>query len=213
MTLANDKVAQALFAQVNELTKFGEERRNYGFMKKKLNSLVALIMVASAVTSSALQITDALGFVKDGEPADPTHEVNYVNSLVARANGVSPAPYDYVGKTYQLIVDPAITLPLAVEPVSTTDTDDSIPDPLPINVSGYTYLLAKYDGPNGGDYVWYVAGMGNVTIPKKAQFGNKNVGLSHYSLFNPTGVPDGGTTLALLGLGMLGLGAVARRIR
>ncbi len=35
-----------------------------------------------------------------------------------------------------------------------------------IDVDGFTYLLAKYDGPNYGSVVWYVADVvGTVTIP------------------------------------------------
>jgi hypothetical protein len=70
----------------------------------------------------------------------------------------------------------------------------------------YTYLFAKYDGPNYGSEVWYVGDLsGMITIPATAG----GYGLSGWTLFGPgvPGVPDGGITAMLLGtaLGALGL--------
>ena len=83
--------------------------------------------------------------------------------------------------------------------------------------SGYLYLVGKYDGPNYGAAVWYVGDLDglvgvDVTIPSTAG----GYGLSHTYLFNgvtppPNGVPDGGTTLMLLGSALAGLGALRRR--
>ena len=84
--------------------------------------------------------------------------------------------------------------------------------------TGYTYLKAKY-----GDtmVVWYVAGLtGDHTIPLECGAGTafcdvigSGGSLSHWIAYNPgtTSVPDGGTTLSLLGLGMLGLGYLRMR--
>jgi hypothetical protein len=74
----------------------------------------------------------------------------------------------------------------------------------------YTYLFAKYDGPNYGSEVWYVGDLsGIISIPATAG----RYGLSGWTLFGPgvPGVPDGGTTAMLLGaaLGVLGM---ARRV-
>ena len=79
-----------------------------------------------------------------------------------------------------------------------------------LGTGGFTYLLAKYDGPNGGSAVWNVQGLtGIVTIPLN---GFPDYGLSHWSLFGPGGggVPDGGTTVMLLGAALGALG-MARR--
>jgi hypothetical protein len=77
--------------------------------------------------------------------------------------------------------------------------------------SGFLYLLAKYDGPNYGSVVWYVGGLtGLIDIPDKAG----QYGISNTYLFNgvpSNGVPDGGTTLMLLGSALAGLGALRRR--
>ncbi len=70
----------------------------------------------------------------------------------------------------------------------------------------YTYLFAKYDGPNYGSEVWYVGDLsGIIEIPATAG----GYGLSGWTLFGTgvPGVPDGGITAMLLGtaLGALGL--------
>jgi hypothetical protein len=79
--------------------------------------------------------------------------------------------------------------------------------------SGYLYLLGKYDGPNFGSEVWYVGGLtGVITIPAT---GAGQYGLSHVYLFNGSGgtsLPDGGTTLTMLGIAMSGLGFLKRKL-
>jgi hypothetical protein len=73
----------------------------------------------------------------------------------------------------------------------------------------YDYLFAHYGGPRGGfAEVWYVGDLsGMITIPGNA-FGH---GLSGWALFTaPTGVPDGGATVMLLGAALAGLGMMRR---
>jgi hypothetical protein len=76
----------------------------------------------------------------------------------------------------------------------------------------YTYLFAKYDGPNYGSEVWYVRNLsGIITIPETAG----GYGLSGWTLFGPggQGVPDGGTTAMLLGTELGALGMARRNIK
>jgi hypothetical protein len=74
----------------------------------------------------------------------------------------------------------------------------------------YDYLFAHYGGPGGGfAEVWYVGDLsGMITIPPTAF----RHGLSGWALFGAShiGVPDGGTTVMLLGAS-LGALAVVRR--
>jgi hypothetical protein len=94
----------------------------------------------------------------------------------------------------------------------------------------YQYLLAAYDGPNGGAAVWNISGLtgtieiygyakpekvnghptGNLLGSDHAQKGYFRI--TSYTLLNPTRatVPDGGATVMLLG-GALGALAIARR--
>ena len=68
-------------------------------------------------------------------------------------------------------------------------------------------------GPSGGTAeVWYVGDLnGTITIPGvKGQYG-----LSGWTLFGPggQGVPDGGTTVMLLGAALSALGMARRYIK
>jgi|SRR5882757_3887299 len=74
----------------------------------------------------------------------------------------------------------------------------------------YSYLFAHYGGPGGGfAEVWYVGDLsGTISIPATG-LGH---GLSGWALFTAPGgaVPDGGTTVMLLGAALGALGMVRR---
>jgi protein with PEP-CTERM/exosortase system signal len=87
----------------------------------------------------------------------------------------------------------------------------------------FTYLVAAYDGPNGGAAVFNISGLtGSVTVYGFAKpLANGNLlgtdvatqgyfRLTTITLLNPTGVPDGGATVMLLGAALGALG-MARR--
>ena len=83
---------------------------------------------------------------------------------------------------------------------------------LSIDVTGFDYLFAKYDGPNYGSEVWYVGDLsGVITIPAK---GGK-YGLSGWTLF--TGSGDNVPRLLappspLLGAALMGLAVLRAKI-
>jgi hypothetical protein len=96
--------------------------------------------------------------------------------------------------------------------------------------TGYQYLVVAYDGPNGGVAVFNVAGLtGTIDLyryakPIKSGAGKGNFLVSNvaqqgyfkmtgYTLLNPTGVPDGGTTVMLLGAAFGALGITRRFLR
>jgi protein with PEP-CTERM/exosortase system signal len=100
--------------------------------------------------------------------------------------------------------------------------------PVTVNLgTGFQYLVAVYDGPNGGVAVFNVAGLtGSVDLYRYAKplaNGNllgSNVAAQGYfkmtgwTLLNPTGaVPDGGTTVMLLGAALGGLGMARRFLK
>jgi hypothetical protein len=105
--------------------------------------------------------------------------------------------------------------------------------------AGWDYVLAKFGGGQngGGDVVWYLGGEGMTlpanslgmgwTTPAKAALPNKKnngtnndtstetaFGLSHFTLYSEhqRDVPDSGATVALLGMGMVGLGMMRRKL-
>jgi len=93
--------------------------------------------------------------------------------------------------------------------------------------TGFQYLVAAYDGPNGGVAVWNVAGLtGTVDLYRYAKpLANGNlVGsntaqqgffkMTGWTLLNPTGaVPDGGTTMMLLGAALGALSMTRRFLK
>jgi hypothetical protein len=92
----------------------------------------------------------------------------------------------------------------------------------------FQYLVAAYDGPNGGAAVWNIAGLtGTITIygfakPEKVNghFTGNLLGssiaqqgyfrITSYTLLNPTSLPDGGATIMLLGAALGALGMMRR---
>jgi hypothetical protein len=91
-------------------------------------------------------------------------------------------------------------------------------------------LVAAYDGKNGGVAVWNISSLTagtSITIygyakPEKVNghFTGNLLGSDHaqqgyfritsYTLLNPTGVPDGGATVMLLGAALGAVGVVRR---
>jgi hypothetical protein len=91
--------------------------------------------------------------------------------------------------------------------------DETGSNEVDLGTGGFTYLLAKYDGPHGVSEVWNVQGLtGIVEIPDSLGIG---LGLSHWTLFGPgtPGVPDGGTTAMLLGAALGSLGMARRFLK
>jgi hypothetical protein len=174
-------------------------------MKKTLTAMAcALTLLFSASTASALAIGDAnyLGSIDPATPASAAAEVGHINTLLDQA---SPSSTTIAGVLYVR---------------SSNDCDGLCPDATTagalqgqgpsgsVNVTGWTYLLGKYGTVA---HVWYVGDLsGSQSVPASAPGG----GLSHYSLYNPgtTTVPDGGATLGLLGLAMLGVGYLRSRM-
>jgi hypothetical protein len=85
---------------------------------------------------------------------------------------------------------------------------------LTLDVTGYEYLHVRI---HGSSYYYYVAGLtGENTFCNDLDYqqGNDSVPntIDYYNLLsvNSQGVPEGGTSIVLLGLGIFGLGAARR---
>jgi hypothetical protein len=203
-------------------------------------SLNSIIGKAKCATFGALLVACSLGFAPQvsavsldfdsalmlgltpGEPSSPTDEATYINFLIDMVPGTTSSgpssPPDYTRTSNVLCY------PLCPDATATGAVTDNSGDATGDFGDGYTYLLAKYDGPNGGDVIWYVAGLeGEFTIP--TSLGDNplctkgDCGLSHWALFNP----DDGTTattqtevpepasLLLLGSGLLMVRGISRK--
>ena len=176
--------------------------------KKKLAILSAAfcaVMLAFSHNASALTIGDSqeLGFVDPGLPASDADRTLFVNSLIGLAlNGsthVIIGPHDNLATRSNNDFGPLPSAVFALNGGTTT---------IDLGTGLYSYLLAKYDGPNYGSEVWYVGNLsGIITIPATGG----GYGLSGWTLFGPgAGVPDGGITVMLLGVAIGALG-IARR--
>jgi hypothetical protein len=154
--------------------------------------------------SIGLSIGDAheLGFASPGLPSGDADRTLFVNTMIGLALGGSThviiGPHDNLVTRSNNDFGP---LPTAVFALNGSGTTIDLG-----NGTLYSYLFAKYGGPNHGSEVWYVGdSSGIITIPATAG----RYGLSGWTLFGPSGVgvPDGGATVVLLGtaLGIIGL--------
>ena len=180
-------------------------------MKKVLLSLVAIAaLVGSAVNAEALGVGDSdyIGSIDPATPASAFGEVTLINHLLdapagsSQVTGLSSPFHDPVD-LFRTGNDCGGTCPDATE----AGEDQGNSPSGSVDVTGWTYLLAKYGQVA---HVWYVGGTsGFVDVPLDATGG----GQSHYSLYNPgtTTVPEGGSTLMLLGAGLAAVGALRRR--
>jgi len=155
----------------------------------------------------ALTIGDGheIGFVEFGIPSGDQDRTNYVNHLIGMGLGTQG---DFAGQHFTRSNNSFGSLPTAVFALNGTSTS------INLGAAGtYTYLFAKYDGPNYGSEVWYVGDLsGVITIPATAG----GYGLSGWTLFTgggPQGAPDGGTTVMLLGTALGALGMARRYIK
>jgi hypothetical protein len=167
----------------------------------------ALLAVGLAFNAQAIPLdttsANYVGSVTPSAPSNPENEVDYINELRVLGLGLSTT---FEGQTIVRSSN-ALTLPLAT--VAGMDGSVGENPSNVIDVTGYTYLYAKYGSGNGnvGALVWLVSGLsGEVEVPAAK--------LSHWSLFNPgeTNVPDGGSMLALLGGAVTVLGFLRRKI-
>jgi hypothetical protein len=178
----------------------------------KLAAMVALLAAATTGHAVTLGLDRLLGTIAPGTPADPTNEAEMVNFLIKAYNtSTTPRvlgddPLDPQVENYTLTSGSSIPAgPLALATtigdhnVSTSNTTFS-------NAAGYTWVTAKF----GQDAeVFYIGGLtGNITL---SDFINRN-GLSGYTLFNAAKVPDGGATATLIGMGIMSLGLIRRKI-
>jgi hypothetical protein len=165
---------------------------------KTVTKIAATLAVISFMSvAKALSLSDAgvVGKVVPGTPASVTEERGYVNKLLSMGANQSTT---LSGNTYT---------------TGATDYNGTVTGGTQNNTgsnagaTSFLYVLAKY-----GQDSW-VFNMNDFAgnIPLNIGTGGQ---LSHYTGFGTrtTTVPDGGATVALLGVGLLGLGAVRRKL-
>ncbi len=180
--------------------------------------LGALLLGSLAAHAVTVDATYLFGKSDDGAPSGLGDEPQRLTFLIKQyntsgASGPTVGTFGDLYTTYTPANVPAAPLP-AYDGNSTGQVGAAATS-LSIDVTGWTYLLVKWAS---NDYFYYVGDLtGVVTVNNDVQFNPGNgrpQNASHYRLFNDdpgTRVPDGGTTVALLGLGMLGVAAARRR--
>jgi hypothetical protein len=153
-----------------------------------------------------------VGTVSPAAPASPQAHADYINFLITMGTNTSVA-HDFGGsegiQTLYRTTNMFGSLPTASATGAVSGTGTTID----LNALGtFTYLFAKYDGQNDNSVVWNISGLtGVITIPADGPLG---YGLSGWILFGPTGtVPDGGTTVMLLGAALGALGMARRYLK
>jgi hypothetical protein len=165
-------------------------------------SFMGLTPQVSAVTILTIGDSHELGFVEFGVPSGDADRTLYVNHLIGMALGTTDTAD---GQTYTRSLNNFGPLGTAVFASNGTGTS------VDLGTGGFAYLFAKYDGPNYGSEVWDITGLtGIITIPATGG----DFGLSGWTLFTgePNGVPEGGSTIAFLGLALAGVELLRRTV-
>ena len=128
-----------------------------------LSAAFCAVMLAFSHNASALTIGDLqeLGFVDPGLPAGDANRTLFVNTMIGLA--LNGSTHVIIGPHDNLITrsnNDFGTLPTAVFALNGNTTT------IDLGTGLYSYLYAKYDGPNFGAEVWYVGNLsGIITIP------------------------------------------------
>lgn len=184
-------------------------------LKSMLGGLCLTAMLLASNSSKAITINDpdVVGIIVSGEPASIANEADWVNQLLAlgaNAVNVPSVPAGHLLSTSSTDYNGSVSAVGAFK-INNGDAGFSL------NVSGYQYVLAKYNGPNGGDVVYYLNGAA-FTLPGNSDLlwenrSGQGYAISHWTGFGRTeNVPDGGATITLLGMALAGVGFVRSKM-
>jgi hypothetical protein len=189
-------------------------------MKKPAAILAAAFVFTCTIASTAQAITitspltldseGVLGTVRPGVPFGSTVVDDYTNYLLDLNLNTTTT---FEGQTYirDDTVDPGSGTVSSTDYITGTGT---------FVESGWEYVAAKYDGPNGGIVVFYVGGESLTLTQTSYDLWTNKKGqgyeLSGWVAFNtwlpPTTIPDGGSTLTLLGSAVVIFAMLCRRV-
>lgn len=185
---------------------------------------VSFLILVLALTGFGVSVANAtpinlvegdsyyVGFISDGVPASASDDLSYITNLITLAPGAGATVLG--SETYSRIDSTLTVLPLSG---SITRLGASLNgnggNSYEIIVTGPTYITAKYDAHNAGEWVWLVeAGTYYIPAydPEKNKYGLSNVDIISASSSSTSSVPEP-TTLLLLGAGLVGFAAFRRK--
>ena len=191
--------------------------------------VAAILMTAgSAKANTTINNSEAFGVVIPGNPTSGTTDTAELNDVLAtyytQGTGSYTTPnnptYNSVqwgNGTYTININGAVAVqgaangPLpAIDQTQTGTTSFSIV----LGAHTYDYLMVKWDNQ---DVFYDISGItGTLDVVNNTVFNKQGVAqnVSGYKMWNDSPlVPDGGSTIALLGFAMVGLGTLGRKLR
>jgi hypothetical protein len=171
--------------------------------KENKNMKTLKYITAIAITCASLGLTSQVSAIidlgqTDSSPADLQSELDRLNGQIDIYNAAN---------------DPDLAAAVLAGAFKVDASSDGITS-IDIDITGFAYIKLAWDGK---DQFYFVGDETGVQTFDSTVFNQNNQpqALSHYALFNPggNGVPDGGSTVALLGVALGGIEAMRRMIR
>ena len=178
---------------------------------------VAVLAIAS-LSASADTISVAnngMYSIDDGTPNNGSDNLAYLNKSISLWNAATPSAIDAVGNNDFSKL--ASSVPSSLPTFSGSYTKfDSVTNPLnfDLGTTPVNYLLVHYGGYSISYYLGGLTGVIDIQDhPLDTQGGGISSVAEFFGSTPPPNVPDGGMTMALLGLGLVSIGSLSRMVR
>lgn len=190
-------------------------------MIKKIMLGMALLGLC-ALTARAAEI-NPFALVVNGVPNSPTDELNYLNTAIRVWNG--DLDQGLIGtETYSIFQNAGVPRPLQLVLSDISCIKDPTPRVEQVSLGvGPQYIVVHWGGQQdqegGADSIYYYsgneAGVYDLIRPTGISLGGISSITTIWGSSTPpdNNVPDGGTTLALFGIGLCGLYTVSRKLK